>query len=201
MTRVKICGLTMVEDAEKAVEAGADALGFVLEPSSPRCIDLAESDWLWKFEPMVPKVAVYGAMAGTLLPGPFLIAQAITFPTNYIHWGRTIRVVRVRPESLVESLLGGVGSEAMVAIEAYSELGYGGTGSKVNLKIAEAFVRDCQTPVVLAGGLTPDNVAEAIQKVRPYAVDVSSGIESAPGVKDHVKMRDFIQAAKGALGK
>ena len=73
---------------------------------------------------------------------------------------------------------------------------FGGTGKTVDWDFAAEIVEVLPKPVILAGGLTPDNVGEAIRKVRPYAVDVSSGIESSPGVKDHAKMKDFIQAAK-----
>jgi phosphoribosylanthranilate isomerase len=86
-----------------------------------------------------------------------------------------------------------------VLLDAYNPTKFGGTGHRVDLLLAKEIVKESRIPVILAGGLTPDNVAEIIREVRPFGVDVSSGVEERPGVKDHVKMRDFIQAAQGAL--
>lgn len=85
-----------------------------------------------------------------------------------------------------------------MVLDAFSADGYGGTGKLVDWNDAALLVRRIKAPVILAGGLTPDNVAEAIRAVRPYAVDVSSGVERAPGEKDPVKVRDFVQAVRQA---
>jgi phosphoribosylanthranilate isomerase len=90
------------------------------------------------------------------------------------------------------------GIPAAILLDAYSENEYGGTGKRVDWELAATIVEKHGWPVILAGGLTPDNVAEAIRIVRPYAVDVSSGIESSPGIKDHGKMKAFVEAVRSA---
>jgi len=83
-------------------------------------------------------------------------------------------------------------------LDAYREDAYGGTGHQVDWDVAAEIVQRAERPVILAGGLTPDNICEAIQRVRPFMVDVSSGVEREPGLKDHAKLRDFVQAARQA---
>lgn len=197
MTRVKICGLTNPDDALWAFECGADALGFVFEPSSPRYV--VDPGWIHRevrTGPYVSKVAVYGRVSGTKFPG-FDAVQAITgtIDSNRIK-ARRILVVPATVELrhyqdlddfdalLVDSISGGV---------------MGGTGLQVDWEAAASLVRESPLPVILAGGLTPDNVVAAIRAVQPYGVDVSSGVESSPGRKDRAKVRDFILAARAAF--
>jgi phosphoribosylanthranilate isomerase len=193
VTRIKICGLRRPEDVELAVELGADAVGFVLEPSSPRCLDAQEAEELARLAaPFCTAVAVYGRARG---PFPQMQAfQAVAFED--FPPGSRLLAVRMRPDSSVAEIVEqslGVGA---LVLDAYSPTAYGGTGKTVDWERAAEVVRACQVPVVLAGGLTAENVAEAIATVRPYAVDVSSGVESEPGIKDHGKVRAFIQAAR-----
>lgn len=210
MSRVKICGLTRREDAELAVELGADALGFVFEPSSPRYVgDNADIiRFVGTVAPYTFCVAVYGSV-NSLQPG----FQAIQFEQE----GEAGRAGGVLPAGILtlrftEGTQADMAIEAAkvhlrnrrtfpirgILIEAHHPEQHGGTGVRLDLDFATIFTAKCQVPVMLAGGLNPDNVAHAIQMVRPYAVDVSSGIEEKPGVKSAVMMRDFIQAARGA---
>lgn len=198
MTRVKICGLARAQDAELAIELGAHALGFVFEPSSPRCVagktDLLR--WAQALGPFAPpRVAVFGPL-GRRIPG-FALSQAERFDDSVPD---RLLVVRPRPEVRLEEELLRVTNDSPVAavLDAYHPGMHGGTGTRVDLEWARSMRERLDLagiPMVLAGGLTPDNVALAIREVRPYAVDVSSGIESAPGVKDPGRMRAFIQAS------
>ena len=197
--RVKICGLARIDDAEVAFSLGADALGFVFEPSSPRSV-VGNRDVLTlprRFGPYCTCVAVYGP-----LPTPFVVpggefrtVQASEGDTEGVQLIRTIQL-RNRAD-FHPALRAGQRADALL-IDAFSEGMHGGTGKVVDRQLAAEFVQYVPKPVILAGGLTPENVAEAIRIVRPYAVDVSSGVESSPGVKDPYRVRDFIQAARGA---
>jgi phosphoribosylanthranilate isomerase len=195
MTRVKICGLTRVEDMEFAVAEGADAVGLVFEPASRRFV----KDPAPLLAAATPFVVVVGVFGKTHVHAPFDRLQAVQ-GAEWEHVPicphRRIRAVRVKPgDSLSSALEGPEGFEGLL-LDAFSETAYGGTGKTVNWDLAAEIVAASRLPVILAGGLTPENVAEAIAKVKPYGVDVSSGVESAPGQKDRSKVRDFIQAAR-----
>jgi phosphoribosylanthranilate isomerase len=105
-------------------------------------------------------------------------------------------VVRLRAGQKAVDVMETIVEASMVLLDAFSTKAYGGTGEKVEWELAAEIVRLSKLPVMLAGGLTADNVAEAIRVVRPYAVDVSSGVEEKPGIKDPAKVRDFIRAVR-----
>ncbi|HWD37396.1 MAG TPA: phosphoribosylanthranilate isomerase [Fimbriimonas sp.] len=197
-TRVKICGLTNAADAEAAIDAGADALGFVFERKSPRFVGDGELPWLSVLPPFPVKVAVFGRVDRPVARGLFDIIQGVEWDVFPEPSPKRIHVVRLRAGQKAADVMQTVISASMVLIDSYSENRYGGTGKIVEWEVAAEIVRSSNLPVMLAGGLTPDNVAEAVQTVRPYAVDVSSGVEEKPGVKDEIKMRDFVQAVRGA---
>ena len=212
MVRVKICGLTQPRDVEKAIELGADALGFIYEPSSPRYVKWEDKrlELTMIAEPFLPTVAVYGEYRGR--KDTCSLVQAVKFHAASDAYHLDIRpglfVFRfqddVTYDSAARDMERQIRDTTIVAhalvIDSYSPDAYGGTGIRSNWDLAAELVLRTKYPVILAGGLTPDNVAIAIAKVKPYAVDVSSGIESAPGIKDHTKMLDFIQAAREAAG-
>jgi phosphoribosylanthranilate isomerase len=210
VSKVKICGLTRREDAELALGLGADAVGFVFEPSSPRYVG-DNADILRFVSSVAPYtfcVAVYGAV-NKLYPG----FQAVQFEQE----GDAVNATGPMPPGIL-TLRFGPGTSAMDAveatrvhlrnrktfpirgihIEAFHPDQMGGTGVQLDLDFATTFTARCPALVTLSGGLNPDNVARAIQAVRPYAVDVCSGIEESPGIKSPLMVRDFIQAAKGA---
>jgi phosphoribosylanthranilate isomerase len=214
MVKVKICGLTRPADVELAIELGADALGFVCEPSSPRYVGPRVRELVDGVAPYTMCVGVYGRLNSD--DAAFLNcvqfedmggSTSIFASAGMSHTPPVIKTVRPRSVdnvSLQLKLLENWLAEHQIQpraflLDAYDEKSYGGTGRTTDWDFAADFVRLSSRKVILAGGLTPDNVSVAIQKVRPYAVDVSSGIESSPGVKDPVKMRDFIQAAREAL--
>jgi phosphoribosylanthranilate isomerase len=198
MTRVKICGLTNYKDAEAAIEYGADAIGFVHEPSSPRCIGEFDLDWLKKLPPVPIKVAVFGRVSQAAFAGLFDLVQGSEWeaypepPTKRIH---TLRVRQgQKPQDFTQMTV----NASAYLLDAHKDGVYGGTGETIDWEFAAEFTQLSDKPVILAGGLNPENVGAAIRRVRPFMVDVSSGIEEQVGLKDHVKLRDFIQATKQA---
>ncbi len=209
--KVKICGNTRREDVEHAVQAGADAVGFIIGfPSSPRNLSVEQAYSLMKdISVFVDRVAVTRQddtnllrRIATHLPidAVQLIGETPYTPElrNIFRDTPLIKVVHVEDEDISQPAI--ETSKKYDAILLDSKVGntMGGTGRThkwaLSLKIADA-VRP--KPLILAGGLNPDNVAEAVRIVKPYAVDVSSGVESAPGVKDHGKVEAFIEQVKG----
>ncbi len=201
---MKICGITNLEDALFAAEAGADALGFIFYAQSPRYIapDRAREIILR----LPPFVATVGVFVNEELDRVKEIMAHCHLDYAQLHGDeppeqvaalapRTIKAMRVRSAAGVERLSDY--RAAAYLLDAYHPTKLGGTGETWDWELAAAAKR--YGPVILAGGLTPDNVAAAIERVQPYAVDVSSGVEAAPGIKDHQKVQRFIMmAAKGA---
>ncbi|HVL39552.1 MAG TPA: phosphoribosylanthranilate isomerase [Fimbriimonadaceae bacterium] len=196
VTRIKICGLTRRADAELAAELGADALGFIFEPSSPRCIqDVDELErWLPELGPYITKVAVFGRYEGRRIPQHVDAVQAVEFARGPDH-RRRIQVLRLGGEKWPVDEEGLSEADA-VLLDAYDPKFYGGTGRQVDWHQAAELVGRIRRKTILAGGLDPDNVQTAIEIVQPYAIDVSSGIESAPGLKDPAKLRAMIEAVR-----
>lgn len=198
MTRVKICGLTRAEDVELAVALGASAVGFVLEPSSPRFVGLADVSRLLELvPPYVSRVAVMGPFQAGGHLAPFDAVQAIGVRSSMLEPGQ--RAIAVfRPGSEDEPV--DQSDVDAVLLDGHAPGSFGGTGTTVDLALARAAIAECVRPVVLAGGLTPDNVGRLIAELRPFAVDVSSGVESEPGKKDASAMRAFFDAVRDAAG-
>ena len=204
--RVKICGITNREDAWAAIESGADALGFNAWTGSKRFIDLRkEAEWIRQLPPFVTKVAVMVnptvADAEAVAGMPFI--DMIQFHGSEdeavcVHFSKTgipfIKAVAIKDAASIENMTR-FGTRDLL-IDAYSAGAFGGTGRLIDLDLAAEFVaRYPQYRVILSGGLNPDNVAEALRKVRPYAVDVASGVEREPGKKDHSLLAAFIHAS------
>jgi len=203
-TRVKICGVTNVADALVAAEAGADMIGLNFYGQSPRHITLAAAAEISRaLPPFVLRVGVF------VNPEEALVTRAIAdcnLSLLQFHGGETsdfctqfgmmsMKAVRVRAaESLNQ--LANFQTDAFL-LDAHSKTGLGGTGEKFNWELAVE-AQKFGKPIFLAGGLTPENVADAVRQVRPFAVDVSSGVESAPGKKDAAKVRAFIEAVRAA---
>lgn len=187
-----------MEDAEWAIECGADALGFVFEKSSPRYVGDSEASSVipHRLGLFAKCVAVFAALpANVLIPFGYAAVQATegdNFPEN--HWA--IRAVRTSPHLTLEAAIQSAANAQAILVDAYDPMQHGGTGKQADWEFAALLVEESPKRVLLAGGLSPDNVAEAIRTVRPFFVDVSSGVESSPGVKDQHKVRDFIQAAR-----
>lgn len=207
--RVKICGITRQEDAEQAIALGADALGFNSWTGTKRFLDLHKAQgWIRQLPPFVTKVALLvnasldEARRLAELPGIDVLQlhgdEDAGYCAQLAAWGIPfIKALRVRSPDDVADLDRFITDHLLV--DAHVEGLFGGTGEKVNLSLAALVAeRYPRCSLILAGGLRPENVAEAVQQVWPYAVDVSSGVESAPAVKDSEKMRAFIDAVRNA---
>lgn len=205
--RVKICGITNLDDARAAVDAGAHALGFIFFSGSPRYITPpAASRIIAQLPPFVSKVGVFvNEPIAPLLE----VANSVGIDTIQLHGteapnycenlpGQRLKIIkafRIKDQSSLGPIRDYRASAFLLDSFVPGQLG--GTGAKFNWDLAiqaSAF----GTPIILAGGLVPENVRDAVSKVAPYGVDVSSGIESSPGRKDHAKLRAFISAALSA---
>lgn len=204
MIRVKICGITNEADAFAAIEAGADALGFVLYPKSPRYITPAAAGRIVRqLPPFIQSVAV---TVNATPPEVRDIETVATFDIWQLHGDELPdRCRALYPRRLIKAL--SPQSNTYHHVSEYNVMGflldtpsvnYGGTGKTFDWKLAVEFKRNTAKPLVLSGGLTPENVAEAIRTVQPYAVDVSSGVEAEPGKKDHRKVKEFIRVCKSS---
>lgn len=196
--KVKICGITNSVDALAAVEAGADALGFMFYDQSPRHITVGDAARITgQLSPFILKVGVF------VNPTEELVLRAMgecSLSVLQFHGEETpefctqfglmsMKAFRVRDAESLKALEQ-YPTDAWL-LDAYSAKGLGGTGEKFNWDLAVEAKRFGK-PIFLAGGLTPENVADAVRRVQPFGVDVSSGVESAPGRKDHRKLREFI---------
>ncbi len=203
--KIKICGMTNPQDAEAAIEAGADALGFVFYAKSPRSIEPAVAKRIIAhLPPFVLPVGVFVNQDRDTIRNVFdecglAFAQlhGDETPTFCESLGRPVlRALRLRDRSSLLALAeykGRMGVRGFV-VDAFLTQAYGGTGETVDWSLAHEVAR--VAPVILAGGLTSGNVQEAIRHVQPYGVDVSSGVELSPGQKDHEKIRSFTQAVR-----
>jgi len=199
----KICGITRTSDALYAVEHGATALGFVFWPESPRYV--------------APRRAaeIVRELPESVMPVGVFVNQAITDVTRVVAEAgvRTIQlhgdespdysasfdwpVWRAMSLVSVNGALPAWPAETVILLDAHDPVRRGGTGAQIDWSHAAAIAR--QRRVILAGGLTPDNVQQAIATVRPFGVDVSSGVEQAPGVKNHEKVAQFLERARAGL--
>jgi phosphoribosylanthranilate isomerase len=200
-TRIKFCGITRAEDARQAITLGVDALGFVLVPQSPRAIVAAEAAKIRaSLPPFVHAVALFRNVGAASVRAVLKILQpdliqfhgdedaafCEQFGLPYLK-----AVSMAKPQDL--SLLAARYQPAKaLLLDSHSPEGMGGTGHVFDW----TKVRAVKKPLILAGGLNAENVGAGIQALRPYAVDVSSGIESAPGIKNFEKMRAFVQAVR-----
>jgi phosphoribosylanthranilate isomerase len=201
LVKVKICGITNLEDAMKAADYGADAMGFVFFKASPRCISPAEAKRIiMKLPPYITTVGVFvnEKMEETEQIANYTLIDIIQLhghepPEMCLMNRRVIRAIRVRELNDLEHLKQCVASAYL--LDTYDPELYGGTGQIFNWDIAIEAKKLGR--IILAGGLTPENVEKAVRWVRPYAVDVSSGVEDEKRRKNHRKMRLFIERAKG----
>ena len=205
--RIKICGVTNEEDARAATDLGADALGFNFWPGSKRYVDLDRAfSWIRGLPPFVTRVAVLVNMpledARCVADHPaidlvqFHGDEDESYCAQFAACGRPfIKAVRVRDAASLERL--DCFSTPSILLDADAGAAYGGTGRQLDpLLAAEAAERFSGVKIVLAGGLNPENVAQAAKVAQPYAVDVASGVEASPGRKDPEKMARFFAALR-----
>jgi phosphoribosylanthranilate isomerase len=202
--RVKICGITRLQDLHAACEAGADALGFVFYEKSPRHVSIANAaSLLRELPPFVQSVGLF-VNAGPAFIESVLQAVPLDLlqfhgdetPADCARFGRPyIKAVRVNRDTDLLKCAADFDTARGLLLDAWVAGVPGGTGERFDWSLIPP---DLPKPVILSGGLTPDNVAEAVQRVRPWAVDVSSGVEVSKGVKDAHLIAQFIAKAKEA---
>ena len=202
--RVKICGITNLDDALAAIDFGADALGFVFFRSSPRYISYREASVIIRrLPPFINTVGVF------VDENPGQIEKAISMTgINVVQFHSVgssemsllpcpvIKAIRVKSLDSLDPLINVKDVVSAFLLDTYTPDAFGGSGQIFNWEIAleaKQFGR-----IILAGGLTPDNISEAVKRVQPYGVDVSSGVEAKKGKKDHKKLKLFIDHAKRA---
>jgi phosphoribosylanthranilate isomerase len=209
--KVKICGITQKEDLDAAAAAGADAVGFVVgTAASPRNISLEKAEKLIRqVPPFVKSVLVTVPTSIDKLTETY---KKLNPDAIQIHGGNLLAAASVRLKFPNTPLIKAVNANShnaldeaskalkifdAVLLDSFTKGKYGGTGIVHDWKLSNRIKQAIHpTPLILAGGLNPENVAEAVRVVQPYAVDVSSGVELQPGIKDHQKMMNFIKNAK-----
>jgi phosphoribosylanthranilate isomerase len=200
--RVKICGISRNEDLSTACAAGADALGFVFYAKSPRNLSIEQAASLIKaLPPFVQSVGLFvdaepGFVRAVLEAVPLDLLQfhGGENPEYCRQFGRPyLKAVRVRPGVDLVKYASDFSDARALLLDAFVPGVPGGTGERFDWRLIPAGLNK---PIILSGGLNPDNVAEAVQTVQPWAVDVSSGVESAPGIKDAAKVAAFIERAR-----
>jgi len=203
LTKIKICGITRMEDALQAVQLGADALGFNFFPESPRYIT-PQRAWeiISQLPPFVTPVGVFVNAAQEEIDEALAASGA---RVAQLHGDESPEFCRSCKCKVIKAFR--VGDQFDLArlaeypvsaflLDTYRKGLYGGTGATFDWEIAREAGR--YGPIILAGGLSPDNIEEAIRSAHPYAVDVNSGVESEPGVKDHAKMEAVVATARAA---
>jgi phosphoribosylanthranilate isomerase len=201
---VKICGITRREDAEATVACGADALGFVFWPGSPRCVDARCARDIVKALPS--NVLAVGVFVNQPADEVNAIASEVGLGLVQLHGDEGADYVRAieRPVMKAVALSADATSvgfadwldRVRILLDVHDPVRRGGTGRTIDWTIAAEVARHRE--VVLAGGLTPENVSEAIAQVRPYGIDVSSGVEASPGIKDHRRLKALFEAVHGS---
>jgi phosphoribosylanthranilate isomerase len=212
-TRIKFCGVTRAADAELCAELGVDAVGLNFYPKSPRCVTpQVGAELVKQLGPLVCPVGVFvnAPPIQMLSVAEYAGLRALQtysdappeFDFGQLGWLPAFRVKDEAGIAAVRHFLGLAGASpsrsrpAAVVIDSFVPGEMGGTGHVAPWHLLAGL--DLGVPLILAGGLTPDNVADAIRQVRPWGVDLASGIESAPGVKDAGKMRVFVTAVRDA---
>ncbi len=205
MTKIKICGIKTVNDALAAMEAGADLLGFNFYPPSPRFIDVGTCRDIMSVMRKYGQITYVGVFVNASAASIRATLDTCGLNLAQLHgdetseavrclYGRAFKAFRGAPEKV-----NGFAREEAPAllVDASAKGVYGGTGLTADWKSAAELAK--HYPILLAGGLTPENVAAAVRRVQPWGVDVASGVESAPGVKDAQKMKAFVKQVRSAM--
>lgn len=204
VVRSKICGITRVEDALAAVEAGADAIGLVFYAKSPRAVTVQQARAIIQaLPPFVTPVGLFvnasGCELGEILdavPLGLLQFHGDETPADCEGWHRPyIKALRVKAGDDIAAACEAFASASGILLDTYVEGVPGGTGEAFDWSLVP---QGLSKPIILAGGLTAENVASAIRQVRPYAVDVSGGVEQGKGIKDPAKIRAFLAAVRNS---
>lgn len=199
--RIKICGITSVDDGIVAAQCGADAIGLVFYQKSRRYVTVEQAvEIVRALPPFVSVVGLFVDASDELIqsvldtvPLSLLQFHGNESEADCSRWGiRYLKAFRVRPDVPVEVMVEPYVTASGYLLDSYRPGEVGGTGESFDWELIPGVLNK---PVVLAGGLSPDNISQAINRVRPYGVDVSSGVERQPGIKDHDRIKAFIKAA------
>ena len=202
MVRIKICGITRIEDALAAAHAGADAIGLVFHPASPRAVDVQQAAAIVKALP--PFVTSVGLFVDASEERINEVLRQVPLDMLQFHGDEPdafcrrfarpyLKAVRMRPDADLEALVAGWPGASGILLDSYRPGVPGGTGETFDWTRVPA---QRNWPLVLAGGLQADNVRQAIELTAPWAVDISGGVEAARGIKDPAKINAFIQEVK-----
>jgi phosphoribosylanthranilate isomerase len=202
MTKIKICGIKTVDDALAAMDAGADLLGFNFYPNSPRYISVGQCRDVMSVMRKYGQITYVGVFVNASVAEIRATMETAALTLAQLHGDETSEMIRsldgraFKAFRGVPDRLNGFAREDAPAllVDASVKGAYGGTGMTADWKSAAELAK--HIPLLLAGGLTPENVAEAVRQVRPWGVDVASGVESSPGMKDAAKMKAFVKAVK-----
>lgn len=202
MTKIKICGIKTVDDALAAMDAGADMLGFNFYPKSPRYIGVGQCRDVMSVMRKYGQITYVGVFVNASVAEIRSTMETAALTLAQLHGDETSEMMRsldgraFKAFRGVPDRLNGFAREEAPAllVDASVKGAYGGTGMTADWKSTAELAK--HLPLLLAGGLTPENVAHAVRQVRPWGVDVASGVESSPGVKDAAKMKAFVQAVK-----
>lgn len=205
-TRIKVCGITTAEDAKEAIRLGVDAIGFIFVENSPRYISPEKAkEIVMQLPPFIHLVGVfvncdpveveeiieYCGLTHVQLHGSEDVDYCLRLSQDATPC-RVLKAFRVGPESTAADFLPYEQAVSGFLLDTYVEGQEGGTGRPFDWSVIEAL--QLKLPLILAGGLSPENVAEAVQNVRPYAIDVNSGVEDEPGRKNPDKMRLLVES-------
>jgi phosphoribosylanthranilate isomerase len=202
MTKIKICGIKTVDDALAAMDAGADLIGFNFYPKSPRYIDVGMCRNIMSVMRQVGRVTCVGVFVKASVAEVHAVMDTCGLNLAQLHGDETVEFMNTLEEKsfkafrgIPDDVNGFVRDDAPAFLLDASVKGlYGGSGVTADWDGAAELAK--KYPLLLAGGLTPENVAEAVRRVKPWGVDVASGVESAPGKKDAAKMVEFVKAVR-----
>jgi phosphoribosylanthranilate isomerase len=200
---VKICGITQPEDAMAAISQGATAVGFVFWSKSPRRVDVDCAKRI--VSTMPPSITAAGVFVDQPVDEVNEIAEHVGLGAVQLHGNESLQYVQAMKRPVIKALaVGGAVPPVLstwpatvrLLLDVHDPIRRGGTGKTIDWATASEMAK--QREVILAGGLTPDNVGDAINRVRPWGIDVSSGVESAPGIKDHERIKALFEAVHGS---
>jgi phosphoribosylanthranilate isomerase len=204
-TRVKICGITRLEDALSAIEQGADAIGLVFYAASPRHVSIAQAKSI--VENLPPFITTVGLFVNAAPTEIVKTIEAVGLNLIQFHGDETpeqckqftlpyIKAIRVKSDTNLVQYEANFKDAKALLLDTYTDGLVGGTGQVFDWSLIP---KTLQKPIILAGGLNPDNVRQAIEQVHPYAVDVSGGVEASKGIKDAAKIAAFIRGVSNAV--
>ena len=206
-TRVKICGITRIEDALAATHNGADAIGLVFYAESPRNVSLQAAQEI--VDALPPFISVVGLFVNASENKIQTVLSQLRLDVLQFHGDETVadcaqfnlpylKAIRVKPDTNLLQYCLEFNSAQALLLDAHSDVAYGGTGQAFDWNLIP---KNLPKPIILAGGLNPQNVDGAIEQVRPYAVDVSGGVEESKGIKDAAKIAAFMRAVNEAQSR